>query len=91
MLFHKLYQVTASTIHNVICAQQTKNVRRAIADLFVSSQSPRHNMGVEGGGGGSSGDKRQRKTEIVTLAKSPSPSILFFFCTFVRNVDFRKT
>lgn len=51
MLFHKLYQVTASTIHNVICAQQTKNVRRAIADLCVSSQSPRHNMGVEGGGG----------------------------------------
>lgn len=78
MLFHKLYPVTASTIHNVICAQQTKNVRRAIADVCVLRRVP-GTIWEWGGGGGKICDKRQRKTEIVTLAKGPSPSILFLF------------
>lgn len=50
MLFHKLYLLTASTIHNVICAQQTENMRRANADLCILRESPAQYR--EGGGGG---------------------------------------
>lgn len=90
MLFHKLYPVTASTIHNVICAQQTKNVRRAIADVCVLRRVP--GTIWEWGGGGEDLRQETTKNGNSNSCKRSFPVDSFsFFCTFVRNVDFRKT